>query len=269
MFLRAKRKRKSWPQHFWVFTLPVISTEGEQLQVKTTPYIKCIFKKKPKASSSPKESEWHSNVPHACQTFLLTCLLLKAAEPNISDFAILRIYLSPRVELILSLLLELNSVCWLQQDSMYSISAQPHSKQHPGRSSWCCAQGFHSTAHIEISKRVDKSLGTVLILWPGKKKDNHCSESIRLSFSDVTLWTAIGRKQNILEPDPLESQLPAKPRRLRPCGPAVTLPSVVGHPIRGAADLLLSIWQVCFTMSLILPVFLRWFTVIASHVTLT
>lgn len=142
---------------------------------------------------------------------------------------------------------------------MFCICAQPHFKQHPERQSQYCVQGFSCTVHIEISKRVDKSLGAALILLPGKKqkqKPNQCSEAIRLSFCSVPLRSATHRKQHILEPRPTlnYSCLP---------GPGGLVLGVqqprcavrLGRKFLRADYLLLSSWQVCVTIRLTLPVF--------------
>ena len=127
-----------------------------------------------------------------------------------------------------------------------------------------CVQGFHCTVHIEISKRMDKSLGAVLILLPGKKtkpkqpKPSQCSESIRLSFSDVPLQSASGRKQHILEPDPaLNHSCQPNPGGLVLGVPGVTLPSVAGHHFLRVAHAVFSSWQLCFTICSSFPVLLR------------
>ena len=124
-----------------------------------------------------------------------------------------------------------------------------------------CVRGFHCTVHIEISKRVDKSLGAALILLPEKKKQPQKTTSVRSPSGLASLMCLCEVHQagnsTYWGLTSLESQLPARPGRLGPWSPAITLPSVAGHRFLRAVYPLFSIWQMCFTISSSLPVFLR------------
>ena len=119
--------------------------------------------------------------------------------------------------------------------------------------SQCCVRGFHCMVHIEISKRVDKSLGAVLILLPGKKKKKKTATSVQSpsGLASLMYLCEVHRARNSPSWSQalLESQLPARPRRLCPWSPRTLPPSAAGHRLLRAAYPLFSVWQMCFTIS--------------------
>lgn len=127
--------------------------------------------------------------------------------------------------------------------------------------SQCCVQGFHCMVHIEISKRVDKSLGAVLILLPGKRNTHTHTTGVQSPSGLASLMCLCEVHQAGNSPSwsqaLLESQLPARSRRLRPWRPMIAPPSAAGHRFLRAACPLFSVWRMCFTLTQVLCSFLN------------